>query len=426
MLEPVPCNEAPGLPSGRRWPAVLASFSVLSIAFSSGLFSLPVFYPALTRNFGWTRTAVAAGGSLVLLLIGITGPLVGRLVDRYSPKAVLLAGTAMSACALALLSTTASLTEFYVFCVVLGVATAAVSLVPTSMLIASAFSTRRGSAVGLINAGVGLGGFVTPVLAGALIDRHGAPQAFLWLAVFPLIPLVMTAMLVPSSLARSKRVLVADEAGRAHIPNTRHFRMLALSLFFAAHSLTGIQQHLVLYLTGRGVGVGEARLALSVLLGASAFGKLIGGGLADRYSSRVSLILSTVCLMLAIAGLLTADPGAVAIYGIVAVFGLGYGGVFNAPSICAFEYFGTRHVGTILGVLMMSFGLGTSSGGLVSGFLFDRTHSYSVSFAVDLAAAGVAGLLVFFLPAWPAAARTVVRSSSVKEVHAVNNLARDW
>jgi MFS family permease len=172
------------------------------------------------------------------------------------------------------------------------------------------------------------------------------------------------------------------------------FWIIGLSLFFSAHTLTGIQQHLVLYLTGQGVKAASAAFALSMLLGASAFGKIIGGALADKYSTRVSLLVSIVFLLIGIAGLLTMEPASGLIYWTAAAFGLGYGGVFNAPPLIAFEYFGTERVGTILGLFIMFFGLGTSSGGLVAGMIYDETHRYAASFTVSMASCSLAFLLL--------------------------------
>jgi len=134
---------------------------------------------------------------------------------------------------------------------------------------------------------------------------------------------------------------------------------------------------------------------LSMLLGASAIGKIAGGAIADKFSSRVAIQLSILCLMAGIAGLLAVEPSSVGVYWSAAMFGLGYGGVFNAPPLIAFEHFGIEKVGTILGLFMMFFGVGTSSGGLVAGLIFDRTHSYATAFTVDLVSCSVAFLLLF-------------------------------
>ena len=383
------------------WQVLTASFTILMVAFSFALFSLPIFYPFLRKMYGWNAAQASAGGSIVLLLIGVLGPFIGRLTDRFTPKKVLLTGMCIGAIALALLSTIAGLTQYYAFCVLFGIGTAAVSLVPTSMLIAPWFSTKRGLAVGVINAGVGVAGFIAPNLTRKLIEQFSMSYAFVALAALMAIPFVVTLVLVRSSNVSPK---AAHGTGNAHrhtfakagdVIKTPMFWMFGIGLFFAAHTLTGIQQHLALYMTGHGVTPTHAAFALSMLLGASAVGKIGGGAIADRYSSRVSLLWSIVCLAAGIGGLLAVAPGSPAVYWSAATFGLGYGGVFNAPPLIAFEHFGTEKVGTILGLYMMFFGVGTSSGGLIAGMIFDRTHNYATAFTVDLLSCGIAFLLFF-------------------------------
>lgn len=383
------------------WQVLAASFTILMVAFSFALFSLPIFYPFLRKTYAWNAAQASAGGSIVLLLIGVLGPFIGRLTDRFTPKKVLLTGMCISAGSLVLLSTIAGLTQYYLFSALLGIGTAAVSLVPTSMLIAPWFSTKRGLAVGLINAGVGVAGFIAPNLTRKLIQTFSMSYAFVALAVLMAIPFVVTLILVRGSNVSPS----ASQPGRAtprhsfskagEIIKTPMFWMFGFGLFFAAHTLTGIQQHLALYMTGHGVTPTNAAFALSMLLGASAVGKIGGGAIADKYSSRVSLLWSIVCLAAGIAGLLAVEPASTLVYWSAAMFGLGYGGVFNAPPLIAFEHFGTERVGTILGLFMMFFGVGTSSGGLVAGMIFDRTHNYANSFSVDLVSCGIGFLLLF-------------------------------
>jgi len=380
--------------NAQGWRVLLAAFSILLVAFSFGLFSLPVFYGPLIKQFGWTRAQAAGGGSIALLLIGILGPVIGKLADRFTAKTVLLTGMCIGALALVLLSFANGLPQYYAFCVLLGIGCASVSLVPTSILIAPWFRTKRGLAIGVMNAGVGVAGLISPNLTRYVIERRGISQAFLTLAACMAIPFLMTLFLVRgTSRAEAPRQVAAFEA--REVLKMSMFWVFGFSLFFSAHTLTGIQQHLSLYLAGHGVSAANAAFALSMLLGASAIGKIIGGWIADKHSARLSLLLSIVCLMLGIGGLLTAEPRAGLVYWIAAMFGLGYGGVFNAPSLIAFEHFGTERVGTILGLFMMFFGLGTSSGGLVAGYIFDQTKTYMSSFTLDLASASVGFVLLY-------------------------------
>ena len=377
------------------WQVLAASFTILMVAFSFALFSLPIFYPFLRKAYGWNAAQASAGGSIVLLLIGVLGPFIGRLTDRLTPKKVLLTGMCISAVSLALLSTIAGLAQYYTFCILLGIGTAAVSLVPTSMLIAPWFSTKRGLAVGVINAGVGVAGFIAPNLTRKLIEAFSMSYAFVALALLMAIPFVVTLMLVRGGKRAPAAAHAHTLAKAGDVIKTPMFWMFGFGLFFAAHTLTGIQQHLALYMTGHGVTPTNAAFALSMLLGASAVGKIGGGAIADKYSSRVSMLWSIVCLGAGIGGLLAVAPASPAVYWSAATFGLGYGGIFNAPPLIAFEHFGTEKVGTILGLFMMFFGVGTSSGGLVAGMIFDRTRNYANSFSVDLLSCGIAFLLLF-------------------------------
>jgi MFS family permease len=366
-----------------------AAFVVPLVAFSFGLFSLPVFYPSLTRQFRWTHAEVAAGGAIVLLLIGGLGPVIGWLADRFSPKEVLLVGTCIVAVSLALLSRSGNLRQFYGSCLLLGIGSAAVSLLPTSLLIAPLFSKQRGLAVGTINIGVGIGGLLAPLISGTLIRTRGISYAFKFLSFCMVIPLLVILALFWIVSGKEVTENKARKVKSAHLRGRpgamRLFWMLGISLVLVAHTMTGIQQHIVLFLAGHGIGPGRAALALSVLLGMSTLGRILGGAAADRFSARGSLLLSAVFLGLGIVGLLVVSPNSYVIYSVVGIFGLGYGAAFNAPPLIAFEYFGVEGVGTIFGWFMLFFGVGTSTGALVSGLIYDRAGTYLSSFEFDLA-----------------------------------------
>jgi MFS family permease len=381
----------------RSWLTLLASFCILTVSFSFGLFSLPVFYPVLVKQFMWNRASVAAGGSIALLLIGTFSPVVGWLVDRYKPKAVLIAGTCAVAVALLLLSTATTLPTYYAYCFLLGLGGSAASILPNSILIAPFFAKGRASAVGFINAGIGLGGFVAPQLANARIQADGYGAAFITLALWMALPLLLTLLFVrnpegvvaPSRHAGSLRAPAAGELFRMPM-----FWIFGLAIFLSAHAMLAIQQHLVLYLTGQGVPARRAALVLAVVLAATAAGKLLNGALADKFSARLGMMVAVLCVALGIASLLTIPVASDLLFAFAAIFGLGYGGIFNVSPTIVFEYFGTHQVGKVLGFFLVFFGLGTSSGGLLAGYIVDQTHRYSLPFTLDLAVAGAALLLL--------------------------------
>jgi MFS family permease len=158
--------------------------------------------------------------------------------------------------------------------------------------------------------------------------------------------------------------------------------------------MLGIQQNLVLYLTGEGLPMQRAAQVLSTALLAAALGKLISGILADRMSARAGMVFSISCVGLGILALLGTPAESALMDWLAIVFGMGYGGIFNASPTIVFEYFGTHQVGRALGLFYIFFGLGTASGGVLAGYLFDQTRSYSTPFTLDLALAAIALLLL--------------------------------
>ena len=391
----MPSSEPRTSLSAESWIALLTSFVILTVAFAFGLFCWPAVYRPLVRQFHWTFANANAGGAIALLMIGILSPLVGSLVDRFRPKPVILGGTLLVAGALALLSTIQSLPQYYAYCAVLGIGASAVSILPTSILIGPAFSQWRGLAVGVINAGIGLGGYIAPRLATAQIAKRGIPGMFLVLAACMAIPLAMTLLLV-----RNRESAKPAESG-ARPPTARElarmpmFWVFGLGLFFTAHAMLGVQQNLISYLTGEKLSAAQAASILAIALAAAAPGKLISGWLADKVSARGGMIFSVVCVALGILALLNTAPQAgTMMYALAIVFGMGYGGIFNATPTIVFEYFGTHRVGNAMGLFYVFFGLGTASGGELAGHIFDETHRWASSFSLDLALACGALLLM--------------------------------
>lgn len=386
--------------TARGWLTLLTSFVVLTVAFAFGLFCWPALYRPLTKAFGWKFAQANAGGAIVLFLIGILSPFIGTLVDRFRPKRVILGGTLIIAAALALLSTIHSLTQYYAFCFLLGIGASAVSILPTSILIGPLFSQWRGLAVGFINAGIGLGGFIAPRLATSQLAERGLSGTFLVLAACMAIPFVLTLALVREDGSNTPRV----SAATARVPQLGElvrlpmFWVFGIALFFSAHAMLGVQQNLISYLTGEHVSPKQAAFILAIALGAAAPGKLISGVLADKINARAGMIFSIVCVALGVLALLNTAPQSDLVIWLAVVFGLGYGGIFNAAPTIIFEFFGTHQVGKCLGLFYVFFGLGTASGGEVAGYLFDETHRWSVPFALDLALACV-GLLLLLVSA---------------------------
>ncbi len=77
-----------------------------------------VFVEPLTREFGWSRTAISGAASLGGLLAALLSPLIGPLLDRHGSRAALCLAVLGTGIATLLLSLTQSLPVFYLlFCI---------------------------------------------------------------------------------------------------------------------------------------------------------------------------------------------------------------------------------------------------------------------------------------------------------------------
>src|SRR5579884_3400277 len=80
--------------------------------------TLSVFVEPLTREFGWSRTALSGAVSLGGLLAAVGSPLLGPLLDRHGSRVVLCAAVLVTGASMLLLSLTNSLLFFYaLFCI---------------------------------------------------------------------------------------------------------------------------------------------------------------------------------------------------------------------------------------------------------------------------------------------------------------------
>ena len=143
--------------------------------------------------------------------------------------------------------------------------------------------------------------------------------------------------------------------------------------------------HLVPYAEDRGISPQTAATLLSLLGVGSAVGRFTIGAAADRIGRWRGLGLSFGGVGLSCILWLVGD-GMIGL-GIFAVLvGAFWGGsVALAPSVMA-DYFGTRAVSGIIGVLYAGVGFGALVGPIIAGLVFDLWQSYLVAIIYSIVA----------------------------------------
>lgn len=397
-------SPAPQRTERAGWLVVLAAFFGVMVSFGSLLvFTFSVFLKPLSAEFGWSRESISAAFGIAAMTVAVCSPLLGRLLDRYGPKPIIVPcmivfGAAFSSLTLL----TPSLFHLYLVFLVMGVVGNGTTQMGYSRAVSSWFTERRGLALSLVVAGVGVGSIIFPALAQRLIDTYNWRAAYLVLGGIILVlgvPLT-TAFVRERSAAKTDRAGTASGMSAGNGLRTRSFWLLVGTLFLSSIAINGAITHLSAILTDRRLPAGEAALALSVLGGMSLAGRLITGWLLDRFfgpwiSFALLAGVSGGILLLATA----ATP--VTAYLAAGLIGLGLGGEADITPYLLTRYFGLRSFSTLYGFTWTAYAVAGALGPVIMGRVFDLSGSYQILLTALAALTLLAGTLALLLPAYP-------------------------
>jgi MFS family permease len=401
-----------GLPvTGGAWRVLVATFGTLGLAYGFW-YAYSVFLVAFLREFGWSRSVVAGAFSLLVVVHGVSGPVLGWLVERLGPRAVIAGGGVVLAAGLLAGAHIASVWHLYValgLLAALGISAA--GWVPAVVLIRGWFPAHVGTAIGLASGGIGVGIFALVPLTQLLIESVG------WRWALRVMAVVVVAWIIPATLLLVRdapRPPVAGGAGAAvgDAPLTtrphwtvrtavRTWRFWATGIvFFAGSAATQmLLVHQVAYLVDHGVSALVGATVVSVVGACSIAGKAGWGTLSDRIGREptYSLAFGCVALSVGVLALAGAYPGTLLPYVYAVLIGVGYASTAPLTPAIASDLFGGPRFARIFGTLHFTNSLGGALGAWVAGRIFDGTGSYALALPIAAAMAVLAPTLLWFV-----------------------------
>lgn len=384
-----------------------------TVGYGTVFYSYAIVAPHMAAEFGVSAAAPFTVISIAMLLAGLAGPQIGRLVDRLGGPRVMQVGSAAVAGLYLLLALSPAFLPAAVLVILLQV-------VAVSVLYGAAFPTlalfgRDRGKRGIVWLGL-LGGFSSSIfwpLSGWLVAELG------WRPTFALFALLHLALALPAHRHIARRVIVAEPevapTARPHRAARNLSPRLAFWLIALAFGLTGIVStallvHLVPIL-GR-ITPGAQAFAAAALAGpAMMLSRLTEAVLWPRAHPIWSACLSALAFPLALTSIIAVPEPQVAAVLFSVLYGIGHGlGVTSAGTL-PLRVFGTRGYGELLGrlgavrVVMSAAGPALLAIGLQDADLFP---SLIIGFILSLA--GLAPLLVLagllLLPAPPSGDKT--------------------
>ncbi|MGA8430472.1 MAG: MFS transporter [Candidatus Sulfotelmatobacter sp.] len=434
----VPVGTWAALPFYYGWVVTGACFLVYAMV-SPLITSFSLFFVAVLRDFHWSRGQLSLSLAIYLVLVGAASPFAGGVVDRFGPRRVMLIGAATTAAALISLSRATTLWHFYIaFGVVAALGSSLLQIVPLTTIISNWFVRRRGTAIGIVACGSGVGHILILPLLQHLIGRIGwrgtymalgsavliVPAVLIWRFIYVrpeelglsaenklrpkrrevnVIVEVDGGIVQRRGVVRRSRVVILDQSwvgtewtsGRA----IRTFRFwvltLVMAMFAAGFFLISVQ--LVAYLVDKNYSAVFAASVVGLHGLFNVVGKFAGGLLSDRIGREKTLTLSIALFLLCIALLnfagFAVSPAVV--YAFAISYGLSYGMALPALVSSAADLFQGRHFGCILGVIMLGAFAGGAMGTWLGGHLFDLTKAYETNFALSAMLMLISGALIW-------------------------------
>lgn len=393
------------------WTLVLAT--LLGVVLGAvKLYSAGLFVEPLEQEFGWSRSGIMGGLSLVSFVGILASPLVGVLVDRWGSRRIALPGSILFCAAFAALSFAGpSIWSWWILWLLLAFVSLATNPTVWSAAISSRFFEHRGLAIAVAFCGTGITATFIPVLTNTLIDTFGWRNAYRALGgiSFLLVVPALYFFFFDARVKRSRESLNVEPetappmAGWtvAQGVRSRQFYQIAAAALLVTSVVIGMNVHLVPMLSESGL----ARLTVVKIVGLvgimSIVGRLTVGYLFDHLPGPPIGMISVGLPMISALLILVFPGSLVAAVVAVIVLGLCVGGEYDAVIYLSSRFFGLRNFGTLFGIIASLILAGVGLGPIVGGLVYDISGNYELFLVVVIAMSALASLLMGTLGRYP-------------------------
>ena len=341
------------------------------------LFTYGVLMTELEKEFGWSRTVLSSIGAAGWLAWGILAIPGGYLNDRLGPRIVLGVNGFIFGIGFILFSLSNEVWHLFLiflFFIGAGLSTHDISTLST---IAKWFDSKRGLMTSIAKIGTAMGQMVMPPLIAFLIISFGWRSATFYLGIAASIGLVFAAALMTAPNTSEEKP--PNEQPVAELLDKKVFNLLAFCQFCIFFAMFTTMTHIAAHGLNVGLSLGDSALLLSIIGFSSIFGRLAIGVLADRLGGKKTYMICLFPMTIALFSIPFTE-NILFIYILLCLYGFSHGGHFTiAPFIIA-EKFGLKNLGAVFGKITFFGAIGSVSGPIVAGAIFDFTQSYYFAF----------------------------------------------
>ncbi len=389
------------------WRVVAVCFVISAVACSLCLFGSSVYLQALTALHGWPITGVASAITVYYLVSAASQRTVGRSIDRWGARPILLIGTLSMSLGVGLTGQVNSPWQLYPAFALIGLGWACLSTTGISATVAPWFERHQGRSVTLALTGASLGAIAGVPILLLSIRELGVSAGLLSVAIgatlilAPLIGVVLRhqgpAQLglrrdgdlpSPSNAASETANPIANERNRRRLLWSTMIAFalaLMMQVGFITHHVT-----LAAPLLGT-IGAGW-------LVSAGGLAAFIGRLVLARHVDRLDVRRLAMLIMLAQAAsllLMSIWPGIASLLIGSIIYGYGIGHITTLGPVIVRREFGSASFGQIYGGAATLSQFSTAMGPLMLGALRDTFGSYQPGLIIAAILTTIAGLILW-------------------------------
>jgi MFS family permease len=391
------------------WVLVWALGATTIVSYGTTQYLFGVLVVPIQQDLGWTRAEISGAFSLGLVLTGLLGVPIGRLVDRHGARVLMSAGSLLGGLSLIGLAQVHQLWQLYaLWSFGIGLATALTFYPVTFTVIANWFWRRRGSALALLSL---VGGLASPIfipLEGWLVPILGWRSTVIILGLLQIgIALPLHAILVrhrPEDLGlhpdgQQTRQAEPEMEGikLQSALRTPAFWLLTGASAVSVMAYSALLTHQIAYMIGRGYGAVFAAVVAGLIGVASLPGRYLLNILSERLGPQGLLAAALVLQAVGTVALaLASSPAWLIAY--VAFYGGSFGAIAPLRAGVMADHFGRQAYGAITSVQGVAVAVSGAAGPIVVGLLYDRLGGYQLALWLVVALFLVAGTAVALTP----------------------------
>ncbi len=391
------------------WNVVGLTLAFQAVTIGILIYCFALFVVPWLETFDVSRGRVMVTITVLQLGVGLLSPMAGRAMDALSMRALVIMGALALSGGLWLASMATAMWQIIaLYAVVMPLGMAMAGPLAAQTLVTRWFLEKRGMALGISAIGTSIGGFGFPFLTGALIEHFGWRTTMQVLSLLTLVTIIPIAWLILRREPPAPAALPADTqpTARGRL-EARQWQVrdilrsttfwIAVVAFLPTNAAFGAMQFNLGALT-RDLGHPTSYAALLISLSSAAMiaGKFAFGAAADRIDHRwLYYVMATgmggsLLMLMGTPALLTLILAAI-------LMGLAGGGILTLMAVVYGSRFGAASFGRVMGLGMLFITM-ASLGPLFSGWIFDRSGSYDIAFALFALLFIPAAIAVYRLP----------------------------